>query len=101
DVSSNQLSGIEDVVLEFPSLQVLYYHGNHITNINEVLKLQALPRLNKLTLHGNPIAESKTYKLWVVAHLPGLRNMDFGAITRLERDKVDTWFRSTKKRAAK
>ncbi|KAG2483450.1 hypothetical protein HYH03_017704 [Edaphochlamys debaryana] len=98
DVSSNQLAGIEDAVLEFPSLQVLYYHGNQISNINDVLKLQGLPRLTKLTLHGNPIAETKNYKSWVVAHLPGLRNMDFGPITRVERDKIDTWFRGTKKR---
>ncbi|GFR41146.1 hypothetical protein Agub_g1810 [Astrephomene gubernaculifera] len=98
DVSSNQLSTIEEAVLEFPSLQVLYYHGNNITNINDVLKLQGLPKLQKLTLHGNPIAEAKNYKFWVVAHLPGLRNMDFGPITKVERDKIETWFKSTKKR---
>ncbi|EFJ52172.1 hypothetical protein VOLCADRAFT_103188 [Volvox carteri f. nagariensis] len=98
DVSSNQLSTIEDAVLEFPSLQVLYYHGNNITNINDVLKLQALPKLNKLTLHGNPIAETKNYKNWVVAHLPNLRNMDFGTITKVERDKIETWFKFTKKK---
>ncbi|GLC35693.1 hypothetical protein PLESTB_000484600 [Pleodorina starrii] len=98
DVSSNQLSTIEDAVLEFPSLQVLYYHGNNITNLNDVLKLQGLPKLNKLTLHGNPIAEQKNYKNWVVAHLPNLRNVDFGTITKVERDKIETWFKSTKKK---
>lgn len=99
DVSSNQLTTIEDTVLEFPSLQVLYYHGNNITNLQDVLKLQQLPKLNKLTLHGNPIAEAKNYKFWVVAHLPGLRNMDFGPITKIERDKINTWFMSTRKRS--
>ncbi len=43
---------------------MLYYHGNNITNLQDVLKLQQLPKLNKLTLHGNPIAEAKNYK-WV------------------------------------
>ncbi|GIL43247.1 hypothetical protein Vafri_1043 [Volvox africanus] len=98
DVSSNQLGTIEDAVLEFPSLQVLYYHGNNITNLNDVLKLQALPKLNKLTLHGNPIAETKNYKNWVVAHLPNLRNMDFGTITKEERGKIETWYKLSKKK---
>lgn len=49
--------------LRFVRSQVLYYHGNNITNINDVLKLQALPKLTKLTLHGNPISENKNYKV--------------------------------------
>ncbi|KAG2442743.1 hypothetical protein HXX76_002825 [Chlamydomonas incerta] len=98
DVSSNQLTTIEDAVLEFPSLQVLYLHGNALTNMNDVLKLQQLPRLTKLTLHGNPISEQKNYKMWVVAHLDGLRSFDFGPITKIERDKIDTWFKGLKKK---
>jgi hypothetical protein len=35
---------------------------------------------------------------WVVAHLPNLKNMDFGTITKVERDKIETWFKSTKKK---
>ncbi|KAG2450125.1 hypothetical protein HYH02_000228 [Chlamydomonas schloesseri] len=98
DVSSNQLTTIEDTILEFPSLQVLYLHGNAITNMNDVLKLQQLPRLTKLTLHGNPISEQKNYKMWVVAHLSVLRSFDFGPITKIERDKIDTWFKGLKKK---
>jgi hypothetical protein len=46
--------------------------------------LQGLPKLQKLTLHGNPIAEQAKYKLWVLAHLgPGIRNFDFGSVTKV------------------
>jgi hypothetical protein len=35
--------------------QVLYMHGNNISRLSEVRKLAALPALQKLTLHGNPV----------------------------------------------
>jgi hypothetical protein len=44
--------------------QVLYMHGNQIANMHDVLKLAKLESLQKLTLHGNPIAEAKNYKMW-------------------------------------
>lgn len=78
--------------------QVLYLHGNQISSLNDVLKLQALPRLEKVTLHGNPISEMKAYKMWVCAHLPGVKNLDFSGITKVERDKVATWMKANRKR---
>lgn len=75
-----------------PACQVLYLHGNHITNLQEVIKLAAgLPNLVKLTLHGTPVSEHGHYKHWVCAHLPQLRNLDFSSITRLQRDDVSKW----------
>lgn len=100
DASSNQLATIEDVLLNFPNLQVLYLHGNAISSLHDVLKLSKLTKLTKLTLHGNPISEQRDYKLWVAAHLPNLRNLDFSAITRVERDKVQAWWRSHAKKSA-
>ena len=41
-------------------------HGNQIANLHDVLKLAKLENLQKLTLHGNPIAEGKNYKMWCV-----------------------------------
>mmetsp|Transcript_32180 Transcript_32180/g.96088 ORF Transcript_32180/g.96088 Transcript_32180/m.96088 type:complete len:123 (-) Transcript_32180:82-450(-) len=80
--------------------QVLYLHGNQVWHLSEVLKLQQLPQLRKLTLHGNHIAEQKNYKLWVLAHLPNLRSLDFSTVTNLDRDKVDTWFKGYQKAQA-
>ncbi|KAG1665476.1 hypothetical protein FOA52_007608 [Chlamydomonas sp. UWO 241] len=97
DASCNQIQTIDEIVTSFPNLQVLYLHGNQLWHLSEVLKLQKLPHLKKLTLHGNQIAEQRNYKLWVVAHLPHLRSLDFSTITNLDRDKVDNWFRGYQK----
>lgn len=73
-------------------LQTLYLHGNRIENIKEVMKLRALPNLVKLTLHGNPMAEKEGYRPNVAAMLPGLKNLDFGTITKVDQDVVKTFF---------
>mmetsp|Transcript_32181 Transcript_32181/g.96091 ORF Transcript_32181/g.96091 Transcript_32181/m.96091 type:complete len:210 (-) Transcript_32181:82-711(-) len=100
DASCCKLQGIDDIITQFPNLQVLYLHGNQVWHLSEVLKLQQLPQLRKLTLHGNHIAEQKNYKLWVLAHLPNLRSLDFSTVTNLDRDKVDTWFKGYQKAQA-
>lgn len=98
DASFNRLTRIDDIVTSFPNLKVLYLHGNQISSINEIVKLQALPHLNKLTVHGNPVSEKKDYKLWVLAHLPGVRDFDFSPVTKLDREKVAKWFAAYSKR---
>ena len=47
------------VLLEFKNLEILYLHGNSISNIKEVDKLANLSGLRKLTLHGNEIEKEK------------------------------------------
>jgi len=42
DLSYNQLPVIDDEILNFPCLKVLYLHGNHISNLEETRKLQGL-----------------------------------------------------------
>jgi Leucine-rich repeat (LRR) protein len=100
DVSFNQLTRIDDIVASFPNLKVLYLHGNQIKSLNEVLKLQALPHLTKLTLHGNPVSEKKDYKAWVLSHLPAVRDFDFSPVTKLDREKITQWFAAYSKKHA-
>jgi len=47
------------VFCDFPSLQILYLHGNLIKDIKEVDKLAKLESLRKLALHGNLMDETK------------------------------------------
>ena len=47
------------MLLEFGNLEILYLHGNSITNLREVDKLSALTKLRKLSLHGNEIDKEK------------------------------------------
>lgn len=80
---------------------MLYLHGNEIWQLSEVLKLEKLPYLRKLTLHGNPIAELKNYKLWVGSHLPNLRSLDFSTITKVDRDSMNVWLAGYRKQHAR
>jgi Leucine-rich repeat (LRR) protein len=41
-------------------------HGNQISSIEEVRKLQNLPLLTTLSLYGNPIEQIKGYRMWVL-----------------------------------
>ncbi|KAK9805285.1 hypothetical protein WJX72_011079 [[Myrmecia] bisecta] len=86
DCSHNHLTHIEDVVTHYPQLQMLYLHANQIVKLSEVKKLARLERLTKLTLHGNPIAEQPHYRLFVAAHLPHLKMLDFVGLTKVDRD---------------
>ena len=42
DLSYNYLERIEPEILNFPNLKTLYLHGNYISNLEEVRKLQDL-----------------------------------------------------------
>lgn len=66
DLSYNHLQGIDEEILNFPHLKVLYMHGNEITNLEECRKLQQLVNLQNLTLYGNPIEQIKGYRMWVL-----------------------------------
>lgn len=79
-------------------VQVIYLHGNKISKLTDVKKLATLPNLTKLTLHGNPIAEMPVYRLYIPAHIPALKSLDFGSITKVDRDRINTWNRGHMKR---
>mmetsp|Transcript_6599 Transcript_6599/g.23290 ORF Transcript_6599/g.23290 Transcript_6599/m.23290 type:complete len:188 (-) Transcript_6599:62-625(-) len=91
DASHCGLTSVEPVLLRFPQLKVLYLHGNNITKLSEVTKLGQLANLQKLTLHGNPMEELPNYRLHVLTTIPKLRSLDFSAVTKLDRDKAETW----------
>ena len=64
DASFNNLTSIEDIIVQYPNLTVLYLHANKIESIAQVKKLAKLTKLTKLTLHGNPLEEKNqaTYR---------------------------------------
>ncbi|KAF5839503.1 flagellar associated protein [Dunaliella salina] len=101
DASCNQITSIDECILQFPSLQVLYLHGNQIGTFLDCLKLAQLHNLRKLTLHGCPVSEKQNYKMQICAHLPQLRSLDFSTITKVDRDKVETWYAAYKKQKAR
>lgn len=90
DLSHNELSTIDPVLCDIPNLRILYLHGNAINNIAEVDKLGGIGTLKKLTLHGNPIENSRNYRFYVLAHIPQLINLDFSAVTKGDRATAST-----------
>ncbi|XP_069131499.1 leucine-rich repeat-containing protein 51-like [Argopecten irradians] len=101
NLSFNELSIIDPVIMDFENMQILYYHGNQISDLKEINKLQGLKNLRKLTLHGNPIENDKSYKQYVVSVLPQLEYLDFSLITKADRRTAGTWNRGNNNRAKK
>lgn len=85
DLSFNDLSVIDKVLLEYPRLKILYLHSNSIENLSEIDKLAALPELISITLHGNPIESLSGYKQHIISTLPNLKTLDFTPITNKNR----------------
>ncbi|XP_064361350.1 leucine-rich repeat-containing protein 51 isoform X2 [Dromaius novaehollandiae] len=61
DLSFNQLPHIDPVLARYGHLRRLDLHANRIGSLAEVQALAALPRLRRLTLHGNPVEAQRGY----------------------------------------
>ncbi|CAG9815076.1 unnamed protein product [Phaedon cochleariae] len=85
DFSFNEITEIDECILGFSQLKILYFHGNCISNLDEVAKLRPLKQLKSITFHGNPIANHPRYRSYVVSILPQLANLDFTPVVRNEK----------------
>ncbi|XP_072229013.1 leucine-rich repeat-containing protein 51-like [Leuresthes tenuis] len=85
DLSFNKITLVDSILCELQELRVLYLHGNSIWNLTEIDKLGQLRHLHTITLHGNYIESSNSYRNHVILHLPHLKKMDFSLVTRDER----------------
>jgi hypothetical protein len=84
---------------ELPNIQFLYLHANKIESLDGVTELAAnLPKLNKLSLHGNPVENGhhkvQGYRTRVIMAIPWLRELDFVVISRSERADGKAWGKS-------
>jgi len=92
DLSFNDFHNIDQVLLQYPNVKVLYLHANFIQDIKEINKLAGLPQLKTLTLHGNHNLDgAKGYRQYVIATLPNLEFLDFSRITKADREKASNW----------
>lgn len=85
DLSYNYIEKIDESILKYPRLKILYLHGNSIREIEEIKKLKPLKQLRSVTLQGNPLREFINYRRYVVEHLPQIVKLDFGPITKVEK----------------
>ncbi len=88
DLSFNDITSVSDDILEFPALKMIYLHGNKIRRFADVQKLQQLPNLYSLTLHGNPIENYPNYRSSIICMFPQLKSLDFAKVTEAEKDKA-------------
>ncbi|EGD79963.1 hypothetical protein PTSG_10245 [Salpingoeca rosetta] len=91
DLSFNGFTTLSSELTCLPNLGVLYLHGNAISSLKEVKKLQQLDNLRMLSLHGNAIEKETGYRTFVISVLPGLKKLDFSSITDADRERTETW----------
>ncbi|KAJ3135767.1 Leucine-rich repeat-containing protein 51 [Physocladia obscura] len=97
DLSFNNLKVIDKELLQFPTLTTLYLHANNIEDLTEIDKLKSLERLRTLTLHGNPLENSKGYRQYVAGRLRKLKHLDFCGITRQDKALAKAYLESVKR----
>jgi hypothetical protein len=87
DLSFNRLSSIEPSMTEaLPNLSILYLHANQISELSAVASVGTLSRLEKLTLHGNPVELKPSYRPRVLLIGSLLRELDFVPVSKKDRE---------------
>ncbi|XP_045467159.1 leucine-rich repeat-containing protein 51-like isoform X2 [Harmonia axyridis] len=85
DFSFNYIKDIDDCILKYPNLKIVYFHGNCISKLAELMKLRKLKNLRTVTFHGNPISNLPLYRLSIMYILPQVLNLDFFPIIKNEK----------------
>ncbi|XP_069691393.1 leucine-rich repeat-containing protein 51-like [Periplaneta americana] len=88
DLSFNTFTEVDDELLKFPNLRILYLHGNSIQSLGSIEKLKKLDRLLTATFHGNPIESMPCYRSHIINLLPQINNLDFAPVVSSEREAV-------------
>lgn len=70
DFSFNYIKEVDDCILNYPNLKIIYLHGNCISKLSEVMKLRKLKNLRTVTFHGNPISNIPLYRVSIMHMLP-------------------------------
>jgi Leucine-rich repeat (LRR) protein len=87
DLSFNNLTRVEDALLNFKGLKLLNLNSNKIpAKKSEIAKIGQLKGLMTLSLIGNPVEEMKQYRWYTIATVQTLRKLDSACISPAERD---------------
>lgn len=96
DLSHNYLETLDYDFQDIPQLKMLYLHCNYIYDMNQLKKLQHLQELKTLTIHGNPLTNVPSFRIYVIAILPHLKKLDSVVVSRKERDNSRVWVKTDK-----
>jgi Leucine-rich repeat (LRR) protein len=81
-----------DLADSLPNLENIFLMNNKIGDLEEVAKLAACKRLQRLVLANNLVAELPNYRLFAIAKIPSLRILDFAKISAKERREAEAMF---------
>jgi len=91
------LNSFSKEILKFSNLKILYLHGNKIMDISELDKLKNLHDLNSLAVHGNPMEKINGFRHYLLKHFPRLKQLNFGGISKADKQTAEVWMGSNKK----
>jgi hypothetical protein len=101
DLSFNGLTDVEEALLEFTHLRVLYLHANQIQETARFDRLAKLTHLTNLAIHGNPLDAVVNIEKKLLSAMPNLSKLNFSPVTRLQRADADQWAASVARSRAK
>lgn len=90
DLSHNKLSTVDDCLLNYPQLKIIYFHDNKIQNLREIEKLSELKNLRSVSFLGCPVASNPQYKHFIINALPQVEMIDFRDVRDAERRRAST-----------
>lgn len=71
-----------------PNLQTLVLSHNNIAELSALDALQGLPKLQQVTLIGNPVAAKENYRYYILWRQPSIRYLDLQKVKDAERARA-------------
>jgi len=91
-LSNNVIESVDskNLVRNAPGLTNLVLTGNRISGLHEVTNIAAgCPKLEFLTLMGNPVTRRQHYRLFTIHKIPSLKVLDFMKVKEDERARAN------------
>ncbi|KAM3720004.1 putative U2 small nuclear ribonucleoprotein A' [Dirofilaria immitis] len=79
-----------------PSLKTLALTNNNLCELGDIDPLSTCPKLEYLTLIGNPLTHKPQYRLYVIYKVSSVRVLDFKRVRLAERKQADNLFKGKK-----
>uniref|UniRef100_A0A5S6QAB2 Probable U2 small nuclear ribonucleoprotein A' n=1 Tax=Trichuris muris TaxID=70415 RepID=A0A5S6QAB2_TRIMR len=92
--SNNRISYLDSSVAEsLPNLKTLILTNNVFEELGDLEPLALFPKLEYLSLLGNPVTHKPSYRLFVIFMVPQVRVLDYKRVRASERIAADAAFK--------
>uniref|UniRef100_A0A914DQ97 Probable U2 small nuclear ribonucleoprotein A' n=1 Tax=Acrobeloides nanus TaxID=290746 RepID=A0A914DQ97_9BILA len=94
---NNRIQQIQkDIDEMLPNLKWMVLTNNNLTELGDIDPLAGCPKLEYLTLMGNPLTHKPNYRLYVIFKVKSLRVLDYRRIRDAEREAAIKLFKGKK-----